>query len=138
MSERATFVTSFIYCDKCLKKAFTIIHEMQDGNVVVLDRAFAGVVRGGYSGEPFQHIEEISKKLLSECCHEVKIIAIDDYAETTTGQRERFKHELNEAQSETYNAREKIRTQGERIKLLEQQIKNYRTASGYGVKENNE
>lgn len=137
MGERATFVTSFIYCDECLSKAFTIIHEMQDGNIVVLDRAFAGVVRGGYSGEPFQHIEEIAKRLQTECCHEVKIVAIDDYAEITTDEKERLKRELNKAESEAYNARQTIGTLKERIKLLEQQIKNYRTASGNGVKENN-
>ena len=137
MGERATFVTSFIYCDECLSKAFTIIHEMQDGNVVVLDRAFAGVVRGLYSGEPFHHIEEIAKRLQAECCHEVKIIAIDDYAEITTDEKERLKMELNKAESEAYNARQTTGTLKERIKLLEQQIKNYRTASGNGVKENN-
>ncbi len=87
MSERGSFVTEYIYCDRCLEVAKRVLLEdhkylkgveipMWGGGTGFLP-IIAGKVGGMYSGEEivtFEH--EIAPELAKEICHPMRIAVL--------------------------------------------------------------
>jgi hypothetical protein len=87
MSERGSFVTEYIYCDKCFASAKTVLLEdckylrgvtipmwgVRDGELPII----AGKVGGTYSGEEVSDFEHHYVPALEKVlCHEMRIAVL--------------------------------------------------------------
>ncbi len=90
MSERGSFITEYIYCNKCLEairsifekeecgKYFHFIqipkyNEVQEQDLPIL----AGKIGGSYRGEEIQTFEDnINLKISEKICHPVRLVVI--------------------------------------------------------------
>lgn len=91
MSERGSFVTEFIYCDKCFEAAKRIL--LCDEKYLCSDvihgwgdiphmPIIAGKIGGSYSGEElyvFEH--DLNKKLSKVICHPLRIAVLAESGE---------------------------------------------------------
>ena len=93
MSERGSFVTQYIYCDKCLEAAIKVLisskkelastlipnwSKLEGGNLPII----AGKIGGSYAGEELidfetNYIQELEKSI----CHPLRIAVICDSAD---------------------------------------------------------
>jgi hypothetical protein len=92
MSERGTWITEFIYCDKCIEKFREFLNETEcaeDGGESkywsfgrVGQHAFAGRISGLFSGEELQLFEfHLIPKLKEMLCHPLRIAVLADHGE---------------------------------------------------------
>lgn len=93
MSERGSFVTQFIYCDKCLEAAKEVLlgsHKSLcsqqikgwSGNEDDYMPIIAGKIGGTYSGEEINDFEESYIPMLeAKICHELRISVLTDVAD---------------------------------------------------------
>ncbi len=86
MSERGSFITEYVYCDKCfrvVKKYLlmnnkylcsTIIPSWEEGKVLPI---VAGKIGGSYSGEELNvFVYRIQPCLEKEICHKLRIVVL--------------------------------------------------------------
>jgi len=95
MSERGTWATEFIYCDRCAEAFFQFLEEtgcvplrasgMYPGEskywsyVRLGDHAFAGCISGLHSGEELQLWEyDLIPKLKGRLCHALRVAVLAD------------------------------------------------------------
>lgn len=89
MSERGSFVTEFIYCDKCFESIKPILLKdgkflkgvsiPQVGGVDGEIPIIAGKIGGSYSGEElYEFEEEIAPEIAKVICHPLRVAVISD------------------------------------------------------------
>lgn len=94
MSDRGSFVTEYIYCDKCFSAAKGVLLKNEKhlrGMVVLMwgDSAgelpiIAGKIGGGYAGGDLHMFEtDIVPALAAVLCHTLRIVVLADSGERT-------------------------------------------------------
>jgi len=90
MSERGSFVTEYIYCDKCLEAAKSVLLGRQSGlcSSVIPSRVegealpiIAGKLGGSYQGEELHIMEQLIEDLQSMLCHDMRICVLAENGE---------------------------------------------------------
>lgn len=85
MSERGSFVTEYIYCNKCFEAAKGILlkkQSLRDMVAMVGSQILAGKIGGLYSGEELDVFEyEIMPNLAKVLCHPMRVAVLAESGE---------------------------------------------------------
>ena len=83
MSERCSFVTEFIYCDKCFDSLIVNMERLREEKFFEPFRngrfnIISGKIGGLFDGNSFLRIEELADDLSHNLCHDVRVVVVSE------------------------------------------------------------
>ncbi len=82
MSERGSFVTQYIYCDRCFSAAYDeLVVQAHDGQLFMSSQVgslpiIAGKAGGWGPGDELCHFDELVFALSKRICHDMRLVVI--------------------------------------------------------------
>jgi hypothetical protein len=85
MSERATYITNYIFCRKCLTELESVLPLNQRWKDSHDFGYISGILKAYYPGEEYQLFEEtyLDELILRNLCHEIQIALIPEDSNPT-------------------------------------------------------